>query len=127
MNRIKEFLYRFMRGRYGTDELGKVTLYFSCILCIISSLTDLLLLYYLGMIGLIYSLYRCFSRNINTRMVENQRFLAMINLNKLKFEQRKEYKIFKCKSCGRNIRVPRGKGKIEVTCPACGNKTRHRT
>ena len=127
MNKIREFLYRFMRGRYGTDELGKATLYISCIFCIVSSLTDWIVLYYLGMIGLIYSLYRCFSRNINSRIVENQRFLKMINLNKLKFEQRKEYKIFKCKSCGRNIRIPRGKGKIEVTCPACGNKTRHRT
>lgn len=127
MNRIRDFLYRFMRGRYGTDEFGKVTLFFSCIICIISSLTNWILLYYLGMFGLIYSLYRSFSRDINSRMLENQRFLKMVNLNKLKFDQRKEYKIFKCKSCGRNIRVPRGKGKIEVTCPVCGNKTRHRT
>ena len=127
MNRIREFLYRFMRGRYGTDELGKVSLYISCILCIISSLTDWILLYYLGMIGLIYSMYRCFSKDINRRMLENQRFLKRLNLDKVRFEQRKEYKIFKCKSCGRNIRIPRGKGKIEVTCPACGNKTRHRT
>lgn len=127
MNRIREFLYRFMRGRYGTDELGKITLYISCILCIISSLTDWILLYYLGMIGLIYSMYRCFSKDINRRMLENQRFLKRLNLDKVRFEQRKEYKIFKCKSCGRNIRIPRGKGKIEVTCPACGNKTRHRT
>lgn len=127
MNRIREFLYRFMRGRYGTDELGKITLYISCILCIISSLTDWILLYYLGMIGLIYSMYRCFSKDINRRMLENQRFLKRLNLDKVRFEQRKEYKIFKCKSCGRNIRIPRGKGKIEVTCPACCNKTRHRT
>lgn len=127
MNRIRDFLYRFMRGRYGTDELGKVTLCVSCIVCIISSFIQWGLLYYLGMMGMIYSLYRSFSRNINARIIENQRFLKMCSLNKMKFEQRKEYKIFKCKSCGRNIRVPRGKGKIEVTCPACGNKTRHRT
>ena len=127
MNKIREFLYRFMRGRYGTDELGKVTLFASCILCIISSVTDWMLVYYIGTIGMLYSLYSCFSRDINRRIVENQRFLKRLNLDKVKFEQRKEYKIFKCKSCGRNIRVPRGKGKIEVTCPACGNKTRHRT
>ena len=52
---------------------------------------------------------------------------AKINLYKLKCEQRKEYKIFQCKSCGRKIRVPRGKGKIEVTCPVCGNKKICRT
>lgn len=49
------------------------------------------------------------------------------NLYKLKYEQRREYKIFQCKSCGRKIRVPRGKGKIEVTCPICGNKKICRT
>ena len=46
---------------------------------------------------------------------------------KLKYDQRKEYNIFKCKSCGRKVRVPRGKGKIEVTCPICGNKKICRT
>lgn len=127
MNRIRDFLYRFMNGRYGTDELGKVTLFSSWIVCIISSLINRALLYYLGMIGIIYSLYRALSRNINARMLENRRFLKMVNLYKLKYDQRKEYKIFKCRSCGRNVRVPRGKGRIEVTCPACGNKTRHRT
>lgn len=127
MNKIRDFLYRFMRGRYGTDELGKVTLFSSCIVCIISTFTEWIVFYYLGMVGMIYSLFRCFSKDTNSRMLENQRFLKKINLDKVRFEQRKEYKIFKCKSCGRNIRVPRGKGKIEVTCPACGNKTRHRT
>ncbi len=50
-----------------------------------------------------------------------------IQLNKTKYEQRKEFKIFRCKSCGRNVRIPKGKGKIQVTCPVCGNKTIHRT
>lgn len=127
MNRIRDFLQRMMRGRYGTDDLGKVTLTVSCILYIISGITGWMIVYYLGFIGMIYTIYRFFSRDINSRSLENQRFLKIGNLEKLKFEQRKEYKIFRCKSCGRNIRVPRKKGKIEVTCPVCGSKTRHRT
>lgn len=50
-----------------------------------------------------------------------------VNLQRLKYEQRNEYKIYSCKGCGRNIRVPKGKGKIEVTCPVCGLKKIHRT
>ena len=45
----------------------------------------------------------------------------------MRFEMRKEYRIFRCKGCGRNIRVPRGKGKLEITCPLCGRKVIHRT
>lgn len=127
MKKIQEFIQNFTKDRYGTDELGKVTVSVSCILYFSYALTKWLVLYYLGSIGMFYALFRCFSKKISTRYMENQKFLKSLNLNKMKFDQRKMYKIFRCKSCGRNIRVPRKKGKIEVTCPVCGNKTIHRT
>lgn len=127
MNKLRNYLQNFMRNRYGTDELGKVTLSVSCILYFLYALTKWIVLYYFGFAGMIYTLYRCFSKKINVRYMENQKFLKRINIDRLKFDQRKEYKIFRCKSCGRNIRVPRKKGKIEVTCPVCGNKTIRRT
>ena len=34
----------------------------------------------------------------------------------------KEHRIFRCPSCDQRVRVPRGRGKIEITCPRCGNK-----
>lgn len=127
MNRIRQFLYRFMQGRYGSDELGKLTLVVSIILYIAYAMTGWGILYSLAFLGTVYALFRSLSKDINKRYMENQRFLKLLNLNKMKFDQRKEYKIFRCKSCGRNIRVPRKKGKIEVTCPVCGSKTIHRT
>lgn len=127
MNKLRDFIQRMMRGRYGTDDFGKTTLIVSCILYVVSAISGWMILYYFAFICMVYTLYRCFSRDINSRQLENQRFLKLLNLNKLKFDQRKEYKIFRCKSCGRNIRVPRKKGKIEVTCPVCGSKTIHRT
>lgn len=127
MDKIRTFLYNFMRGRYGSDELGKVTLLASVVCYIIYAMSGWGILYSLAFLGLVYTLFRCFSKDINKRYMENQRFMKLLNLNKVRFDQRKEYKIFKCKSCGRNIRIPRKKGKIEVTCPACGNKTIHRT
>lgn len=127
MDKIKAFLYNFMRGRYGTDELGKVTLLVSVIFYIIYAMSGWGILYSLAFVGTVFALYRSLSKDINKRYMENQRFMKLLNLNKMKFDQRKEFKIFRCKGCGRNIRVPRGKGKIEVTCPACGDKTIHRT
>ena len=127
MDKIRQFLYKFMQGRYGTDELGKAILIVSVILYIVYAMTGWGILYSLAFAGTVYALFRSLSKDINKRYMENQRFLKVLNLNKVKFDQRKEYKIFRCKNCGRNIRVPRKKGKIEVTCPVCRNKTIHRT
>lgn len=34
----------------------------------------------------------------------------------------KEHKYFKCPKCKARLRVPKGRGRITVTCPRCGNK-----
>lgn len=127
MDKVRQFFYKFMKGRYGVDELGKITLIASVVLYVLYALTRWRILHSLAFLVLIYTLFRCLSKDIQKRRIENQWFLKRLNLDKMKFDQRKEYKIFRCKKCGRNIRVPRKKGKIEVTCPVCGNKTIHRT
>ncbi len=127
LDRIKWKIREFMSGRNGLDELNKTLFLGSLILYVISAILHNGVLYWLSLCGLIYYCYRAFSRNLWAREEENRKFVEFIEFRKLKFQQRKEYKIFKCKSCGRKIRVPRGKGKIEVTCPVCGNKTIHRT
>ena len=116
-----------MRGRNGADELGRVTIYGSFILYIISLLSNSQILYFISLAGIIYSTYRLLSKDLYARREENRKFTTWWETTRIKMSQRKDYKIFKCKGCGRNIRVPRGKGKIEVTCPMCGNKTIHRT
>lgn len=55
------------------------------------------------------------------------KFMIYIELVKMNFEQRKTHRIFMCKACGKKVRVPKGKGKIEITCPSCGNKMTHHT
>ncbi len=127
MNKFRNFLANFMRGRNGTDDLGKVVLWASLACYLISLVTKLSVFYTLGILGMAYALYRCMSRDIMNRSAENRRFQKFLSLQKLKWEQRKDYKIFACKRCGRTIRVPKKKGKIEVTCPTCGNKSIHRT
>lgn len=131
---MREFLYRlkwklqeFMRGRNGVDELNRILLYAALTSYVLSKLFHSGILYYISFVGILYTLYRMLSKNLYVRREENRKFLTWMETTRIKTEQRKDYKIFKCKGCGRNIRVPRGKGKIEVTCPMCGKKTIHRT
>ncbi len=125
--RLRWKLQAFMRGRNGMDELNRVLTYAVLIVYVISLFTQSTILYYISFIGLIYITYRMLSKNLYERREENRKFVTWMETTRIKIEQRKDYKIFKCKGCGRNIRVPRGKGKIEVTCPMCGSKTVHRT
>lgn len=74
-----------------------------------------------------YGLFRVFSKNREKRLKENHVFMSYVELVKMNFEQRKTHRIFMCKVCGKKVRVPKGKGKIEITCPSCGNKMTHHT
>jgi len=121
MNRFKQWLQRFMAGRYGTDKLNMYLLGLGLILCLLSmfipvAMADLLLT--IGSYGLMfYALFRCFSRNTYKRYEENRRFLML--LDRLKD---REHRYFECPRCRQPVRVPRGKGKILITCPKCQEK-----
>ena len=76
---------------------------------------------------LIWCYVRIFSRKVAARSEENRKYLSYRNrffgsfrLLKSCFRQRKEYAFFRCPSCREVVRVPRGKGKIRITCPRCG-------
>ena len=107
---------RLFAGRNGIDQLN-IALFVLAILCWIGSL-------FAPTRGL--ANLRAFSQNLGRRQQENQKFLAMtrgfrIGRNwRAKMEQKRQYKVFKCPSCGVKLRVPRGKGKIKVTCRQCG-------
>ena len=75
---------------------------------------------------MIHMYFRVFSRNVNKRYAENQKFLnaryewtIKAERRKKRFAQRKQYKFFKCPMCKQEVRVPRGHGKICITCPKC--------
>lgn len=126
-NNIKWKLQQFMSGRNGQDELCLTVFGISFVLYVILGLFRLNGLAFITMAGFIYALFRMFSRDVYKRQAENRKFLQEINLIKMRFSQRKTHRIYKCKGCGRKIRVPRGKGKIEITCPLCGRKFVKRT
>lgn len=129
--KMKEKFIRFMQGRYGIDQLSKFLLAVGLIVVLISVFLGNsvigLILYLLGWVGVIYSYVRAFSRNVSKRYSENQRFLAktygirsFFQKQKNIWSQRRVYHIYTCPTCKQKIRIPRGKGKIEVRCPKCG-------
>lgn len=127
MDKLKWKLTNFMQHRNGSDDLCRSVLIVSILLYIISMLIRSSFLYLLSFCGIVYSLFRIFSGNIAKRQRENEKYVQFVRLQKKRFSMRKEYRIFTCKGCGQHIRVPRKKGKVEVTCPICGRKAIHRT
>lgn len=126
MERLKERMARFMYGRYGMDQLSRMINYVSFALLIITLFTNSTLIYLLALVGIIYSYYRVFSRNISRRYSENQVYLKLkydvlrrFHNFKLRLKDKKTHRIFKCPSCSQKIRVPRGKGRICIKCPKC--------
>ncbi len=131
MNRLRQQLQRLMMGRNGVDSLGRFALGASLLLILISGLlykvpTLAGILDLAGIFLLAYSYFRIFSRNIPKRYQENQRFLKTFRFIS-KAAGDKTHRYYKCSSCGQTIRVPKGKGKIEITCPKCRNTFIKRT
>ena len=130
-NKIKWYIQRFMIGRNGRDELQVAVVYAALFFGVFASWFDKLfpfpLFKMLCWLGIFYSFYRFCSKDVNRRREENRKFLQELEFFKLRISMRKTHKIYRCKGCGRKIRVPKGKGKIEITCPLCGNKFIRRT
>lgn len=129
---MRNWIQNFMRGRYGADQLGRFLNILVMVLLVLSLFRRLWFLYLPALVFLIYSYFRMFSRNFGARSLENQRYLRMTDRMRAFFRNLKQnrtspYRIYPCPGCGQKIRVPKGKGKIEITCPKCGETFRKRT
>lgn len=127
MKRLKEKWNKLFQGRYGIDELGKCIAVISICLYVLGNVLQNGSILLLSMLGLFIAFYRMMSRQNWDRMEENRKYMSYIKLWKLRYENRKYSRIYMCKRCGTYIRVPKGKGKIQVTCKKCGDRSIHRT
>lgn len=120
-SRLAEGFRRFMEGRYGTDKLNTAILGVGVAACLLSLFIRLplldLLLTLLSYALMIWAIFRCLSRNTYKRYQENRKFLQIFG--RLKDRQ---HRYFDCPKCRQMVRVPRGKGKIAITCPKCREK-----
>lgn len=129
---MKEKLIRFMQGRYGAygaDAFSKCLLGASLALLVLSMFVGKGFFYALALAVLVYTYFRLLSRNVSRRYAENQAFLKhtegirkYFTKQKSLMRQRKTHHIYRCPGCRQQIRVPKGKGRIAVTCPKCGKE-----
>ena len=131
MNKFRDALYRFMYGRNGVDALNWALFAVELVLSLLNSFVRVqavaATLYFLSVVLMFIVLIRIFSRNLTQRRAENARFLswwapkanAMRGAKARRAD--KAHKYVRC-SCGAYCRVPRGVGKVELTCPKCGRK-----
>ena len=134
---MREKMARFMAGRYGGDQLNRFVAVSGCVLILVGFFVGgvvSLLLYFVSLAGLVWSYYRMFSRNFDKRRQENacylrfkQRMNSDVRLNKERWSQRRDYKFFTCPACHTTLRVPKGKGKINIVCRKCGNSFQGKT
>lgn len=131
---MKDKLLRFMYGRYGVDKFTRHLIILGLILYILSILFEGIFLSIPAILLFIYGYYRIFSKNKAKRYKElcvYEKFLAKIknypSSLKRKIEQWKKYHIYPCPGCKQKIRVPRGKGMIEIRCQKCGTTFRKRS
>ncbi len=130
---MKNRLMKFMQGRYGADQFGNflilaaVAVLFLGMLCDSPTIRSLFAV--MAALTVFYAYFRILSRNCQKRYSENMRYLKCVNSIKLFFtrkishmKQRRTHHIYKCPQCGQSIRVPKGKGRIAITCPKCQNE-----
>ncbi len=115
-----------MYGRNGADQLSLATMWAAVILWAIFLFSGWLAVYLLSLILMIYTFFRMFSKRVDRRRAENAKFMDAVRplrrkLSALSCRMRdKDHRYFRCPNCGQQMRVPRGKGRIQVTCRSCG-------
>ena len=124
-----KFIKNIMKDRYGSDQLSFALFLVAMLFIILARFTKMQIFSLISNIPLIYGVYRMLSKDIYRRRLENNKYLTFVSplkskyrKSKRKFEGRKIYKYLVCPNCKKELRIPRGKGKINITCPQCKEK-----
>ncbi len=129
-----KWFQNFMRGRYGVDQFSFALLISYFVVSILGMAMRNSLVVNLSFLILIYCWYRILSRKTYKRSAENTWYLQKtypirmwFNKKKRRFQDRKTHKYYKCPNCKQELRVPKGRGEITITCPKCHTKFDKRT
>ncbi|MCI5956110.1 MAG: hypothetical protein MRZ54_03910 [Clostridiales bacterium] len=135
--KIKQSFRTFMAGRHGADQLSMALLWGGLIAYLLGTILSAIqgsaiwallgmLLSLVGFAAYVFCVFRMFSRNNEKRSAENRRYMAYTEKRrterrqaKVRFQNRKKYKYFRCPGCRAWLRVPRGTGVVTVTCSRC--------
>lgn len=135
--KIKQTLRSFMNGRNGADQFSMALLWSGLLLYLLGSIIGSIqtsivwpllgmVMNLLGFACYVYCIFRMFSRNVEKRRAENRRYMTYTEKKrterrqaKVRFQNRKKYKYFKCPGCKAWLRLPRGTGVVTITCSRC--------
>ena len=119
--KITAALRRFMQGRYGSDKLNTAILVVGLSACLLQIFIPFawtkLVLTMFSYVCMGWAIFRTLSRNTYKRYQENRKYLRFLDRIK-----DREHKYFVCPRCKQTVRVPKGKGKIAISCPKCKEK-----
>lgn len=131
---FRDRIANWMSGRNGMDDLARFESGFVAALLVVSLFSRWGLLYVVALAVMIHMYFRMFSKNVSKRYEENQKYLnfryqtvVWWNKKKKHFAQRKMYRFFRCPNCKQEVRVPKGHGRICITCPKCRTEFIKRT
>lgn len=126
LERLQWKMALWMEGRYGPDNLSTFLVFGGVILTFFSMIPGLDLFWIIGLISVIIGVLRTFSKNTAKRERENENWLRFAHMPKTllllarrSWADRATTKYFICKGCGAILSIPKGKGKLHVTCPQC--------
>ena len=126
---MMNWLRAFMAGRNGLDTLGLASVIAAVVVNVLAQILDSYILSVVAMALMVYAFFRILSRNVTRRRQESYRFEHLFSAVRGgvsgwldRRRQSKDYKFFTCPGCRNKLRVPRGKGKIQITCPKCGQR-----
>ena len=119
--KIAAALQRFMEGRYGNDKLNITLLTVGAVICLVNLFFAVpvlnLILTLVCYILMFLAIFRLLSRNTYRRYQENRTYLQFVERIK-----DRQHRYYDCPRCRQQVRVPRGKGKISISCPKCKEK-----
>lgn len=145
MDDFKRRIEEFFSGRHGSDQLSFAMSLAGLVLVVCSPAFENddvhMLLSAVGLALIIWSVFRVLSRDDARRTKENDAFMSLFRRTpsperrhkaelrrqekerkrRLK-EKLKTHEMFYCPKCKAACFVPRGKGKVRITCPKCGEK-----
>ena len=128
LNKLREM----MTGRNGLDKLSITLIVAALAINVFAQFFPLLSMFSLAIMA--YAVWRVFSKNLTKRRAENYRISRILDdigesfaQKRFRRQQSKQYRFFTCPDCKSKLRVPRGKGKISITCPRCGLKFSKKT
>lgn len=126
IEKAKQGFRRFMTGRHGPDQLSMALVWGGLVLYLVDMFMGSGIFSLLGLAAYVVAVFRILSRDQAKRSAENQKYLRLLHTAKTtvrqaatRFQNRKQYKYFKCPRCHTWIRLPRHVGSVRVTCQHC--------